>query len=322
MLPDNHSVFYPEAFILEGLPGFEFAYGWISVPMFIMFMMAILGNSLIMILITTEDRLHSPMYYLIWILSLMDMIVSCTVVLKMLSIFWQDLKEITFLSCLIQMFFIHCFSSVESGILMAMALDRYMAICNPLHYTTVLTNTLIIKIVLALIIRGIIIVTPCPVMASRLPYCQTLHIAQFYCDHMAVVKLACTDTSVNSAYGLTVVVLVIVCDMSLITVSYFLILRAVLKLPSKTSKKKAFSTCTSHILIILMTYTLGLFAIVTYRIGHIALYSHIVLSNLYVLIPPALNPIIYGIKTKQIRMAAYNLFSPGLKLTGSFSNLK
>ncbi|XP_018430044.1 PREDICTED: olfactory receptor 52K1-like [Nanorana parkeri] len=309
----NLSVFYPSVFVLEGLPGFEWAHVWISIPIFIMYLMALLGNSLLLFLIATVKQLQSPMYYFLFTLFITDVTVSSTIVLKMLPIFWMNLKEISFLSCLVQMFFVHYFSALESGILLAMAYDRYVAICDPLHYTTTLTNTLILKIIIVLLIRGVIIVTPCPVLASRLPYCQTHHIAHCYCDHMAVVTLACTNITINSLFGLTAVLLVIVVDVSLIAVSYFFILRTVLKLSSRAAKHKAFSTCTSHVCIFLTSYTLGLFSSVTYRIGNINPNIHIMMSVFYVLIPPAINPIIYGVKTKEIRSAVYNLISRSAK---------
>ncbi|XP_072254668.1 olfactory receptor 52K1-like [Pyxicephalus adspersus] len=307
MLPENLSAFYPSVFVLEGLPGFEWAFIWISFPIFIMYVMALLGNSLLLILIVTEKHLHSPMYYFLFTLFVTDMIVSNTVVPKILAIFWLNLKEIDSFSCYVQMFFVHYFSALESGILLAMAFDRYVAICNPLHYTTTLSNMLIAKIAIVLLIRGFIIVTPCPVMASKLPFCQTRHIAHCYCDHMAVVTLACTDITINSIFGLTVVLLVVILDVTFIAVSYFFILRTVLKLSSKAAKNKAFSTCTSHVFVFLSSYTLGLISCVTYRIGHITPSIHILLSVFYLLIPPAINPIIYGVKTKEIRTAVCNL---------------
>ncbi|XP_073473769.1 olfactory receptor 52K2-like [Aquarana catesbeiana] len=313
MLLANLSIFYPSVFFLEGLPGFESAHTSLSIPVFIMYIMAILGNGFILIIIVSQKPLHSPMYYFLCTLSLTDVVLSSSIVLKMLAIFWMNDKEITFLSCLVQMFFIHCFTSLESGVLMAMALDRYVAICNPLRYTATLTNSLILKITIALIIRGTVIVTPCPLMASLLPFCQTHHISHSYCDHMAVVKLACADTTINSAYGLTVVLLCIVFDVSVIAMSYILILRTMLKLSSQTDKSKAFGTCSSHISTIIMFYTLGLFSFLTHRVGHIEPYIHVILSSLYLLTPPALNPIIYGVKTKEIRTAAYNLLSQSVK---------
>ncbi|XP_069616088.1 olfactory receptor 52N2-like [Ranitomeya imitator] len=304
MVSINISGAYTSVFILDGVPGFESSHVWISIPIFLMYVIAVLGNLLMLLLVMMAPRLHSPMYYFLCTLSLTDLVLSSSIALKMLCIFWLNHKEIPFLSCLVQMFFIHCFTSLESGVLMAMAFDRYIAICNPFHYVSTLTNTLIGKMILALVIRGTIIVTPCPWMASRLPYCHSHHIPHAYCDHMAVVKLACTDTTINSAYGLTVVLIVIVFDISCIAISYVLILRAVLRLSSKNAKNKAFGTCTSHICIILMFYTLGLIG----HIGHIAPYIHVILSNLYLLIPPTLNPIIYGVKTKEIRTAALHFF--------------
>ncbi|KAM4608217.1 olfactory receptor 52N2-like [Discoglossus pictus] len=294
-------------FLLIGVPGLEAYHVWISVPIFIMYLIAMIGNSLILLLIISEQRLHNPMYYFLCTLSLTDIVLSSSIAIKSISIFWFDLKEISFVSCLTQMFFIHCFTSMESGVLLAMAFDRYVAICNPLHYTVTLTNTKIIKIVLALLIRGTIIVTPCPVMASKLPYCKTHQIPHSYCDHMSVVKLACANITVNSAYGLTVVLLVIVFDVIFIALSYSFILKAVLRLSSSTARNKAFNTCTSHVCVILMFYTPGLFSFLTYRIGHIAPYIHVLLSNVYLLIPPMLNPLIYGVKTKELRNAAGHL---------------
>ncbi|XP_068121787.1 olfactory receptor 52N2-like [Hyperolius riggenbachi] len=313
MLSENLSSFYPNIFILDGLPGFESAHIWLSIPVFIMYVISLLGNSFLLTLIMMEKRLHSPMYYFLSALFLTDMLVSNSIALKMLAIFWLNVKEITFFSCLVQMFFIHSFSSLESGILLVMAYDRYVAICTPLHYMTTLTHTFMVKIAIAFIIRETIIVTPCPVMASRLPYCQTNHISHSYCDHMAVVTLACADITINSAYGLTVVLLVIMFDVSCITASYVLILKTVMKLPSRTAINKAFSTCTSHICVFLIAYTLGLFSFMTYRVGHIAPYVHVIVSIFYLLIPPAINPIIYGVKTKEIRKAAYNLITISIK---------
>ncbi|KAM9319654.1 olfactory receptor 52N2-like [Gastrophryne carolinensis] len=308
MLQVNLSVSEPAVFILEGLPRFESAHVWISFPVFVMYLVEIFGNGLMMILIVVEEHLHSPMYYFLCSLSLTDLFLSSSIVLNMLGIFWMSHKEITFLSCLVQMFSIHFFAMIESGILVAMALDRYVAICMPLHYTTVLTTKLIVKIDVGLIIRGILLVTPFPLMANGLPYCQNRHIAHSYCDHMAVVKLACTDVTVNSAYGLTVALFVIIGDTSAIAMSYSWILRAVLRLSSNNARNKAFSTCTSHICILLLFYTLGLFSFLAHRVGHIAPYIHVIFANLYMLIPSTLNPIIYGAKTKDIRTALYNRF--------------
>ncbi|XP_069827950.1 olfactory receptor 52K2-like [Dendropsophus ebraccatus] len=305
----NISSVYTSVFILVGIPDLESYHVWLSVPIFIMYVVAMLGNLLMFLLITMEPRLHNPMYYFLCTLSITDLIVLNAIVLKLLCILWLNDKKISFFSCLVQMFLIYCFSSSESGILTAMAFDRYMAICDPLHYTSALTNTLIVKIVIALVIRGAIITTPIIWMANKLPYCQSHHIPYSYCDHMSVVKLACTDVTINSVYGLITAMIIIVFDVSCIAGSYICILRAVLRLSTKNAKSKAFGTCTSHISIILIFYSLGLFSILTHRLGHVAPYIHVIVATLYLLIPPTLNPIIYGVKTKEIRTAALQLFT-------------
>ncbi|XP_075119341.1 olfactory receptor 52N2-like [Leptodactylus fuscus] len=308
MVSINVSSFFTSVFILEGIPGLESSHVWLSIPLFIMYILALCGNPLMLLLIMMEPRLHNPMYYFLCTLFFTDIILSQCIVPKMFCMFWFNQKEITFFSCFLQMFFVHCISSIESGILMAMAFDRYMAICNPLHYVSALTNTLIVKIVTGLVIRSTVLVIPLPWMTSRLPFCQSHLIPHSYCDHMAVANLACTDITVDGVYGLTVVSIIITFDLCCIAISYVLIVRAILRLSTKKAMRKAFGTCSSHICIILLLYTLGLFSFVTYRIGRISPYIHVIMANLYLIIPPTLNPIIYGVRTKEIRTAALHFF--------------
>ncbi|XP_029457548.1 olfactory receptor 52N4-like [Rhinatrema bivittatum] len=310
MLPFNTTNVKPSTFILIGIPNLEAFHSWISVPFCSMYIVTLVGNWTILAIIKSEQSLHSPMYYFLCILAFIDLFLSSSITLKMLSIFWFNSREITFEACLMQMFFVHTFSAMESGVLLAMAFDRYIAICDPLRYVSVLTNPVIVKMGLVIAIRGTLVVIPCPVLAKRLSYCRTNVISHSYCDHMAVVKLSCTDTSINSAYGLTAALSVIVLDIFFITVSYVMILRAVLGLPSKAARHKAFSTCSAHICVILLFYSPGIYSGFSYRYGHIvAPQVHILFSNLYLLLPPTLNPIVYGIKTKQIRVKVLNIFS-------------
>ncbi|XP_078515175.1 olfactory receptor 52K2-like [Lissotriton helveticus] len=309
LFASNDSHTHPSTFVLLGIPGLENDYLWISVPFLVMYVIALLGNGAMLLLIGIDRGLHSPMYYFLCMLAFTDAVLSSCIMPKLLSIFWFGSMIIYFEACLFQMFVIHTFTSLESGVLLAMAFDRYVAICNPLRYATILTNPIILKIYIANVIRGVLIVIPCPAMASRLPYCMTNIIHHSYCDHMAVVKLACVDTTINSTYGLTVVLLVIVFDVIFITFSYVLILRTVYNLPSKAARIKAINTCTAHICIILLFYTLGLFSFLTHRVGHhVSPYVHILLANFYLLIPPVINPIVYGIKTKEIQEKAFKIF--------------
>nr|XP_006112618.1 olfactory receptor 52E2-like [Pelodiscus sinensis] len=292
----------PSAFILLGIPGLETAHVWISIPFCAMYAIALLGNSAILFIVKKEPSLHEPMYYFLGMLAVTDLVLSTSVVPKALSIFWFNSREIDFSACLTQMFFLHCFSVVEYGIFVAMAFDRYVAICHPLRHSTVLTNLVVAEIGLAVMLRSGVLVLPCVLLAQQWPYCRTNVIPHSYCEHMAVVNLACADTRVSSYYGLSVVILVTAMDMVLIAVSYTQILRVIFSLPTKDARLKTFGTCGSHIAVILICYIPALFSFLTHRFGrNVPLHFHILMANVNLLVPPMLNPIIYGVRTRQIR---------------------
>ncbi|EMP41645.1 Olfactory receptor 52E8 [Chelonia mydas] len=247
----------PSTFLLLGIAGLEAAHAWISIPFFAIYAIAILGNSTILFIVKREPRLHGPMYYFLCMLAVSDLVLSTSIVPKTLSIFWFNSRETDFSACLTQMYFIHCFSAMESGIFVAMALDRYVAICHPLRHSTTLTNCVVSKIGLAVVLRGGILALPFPFLARRWPNCTTNIIPQSHCEHIAVVKLACADIRISSYYGLR---------------------------------------C-------------GLFSFLTYQFGHnVSLHFHVLMANMYLLLPPMLNPIIYGVRTKEIRGRLHQLF--------------
>ncbi|XP_018430045.1 PREDICTED: putative olfactory receptor 52P1 [Nanorana parkeri] len=306
---ENETFYQPENFILLGIPGLEVSHFWISIPMAGMYVLTILGNSVILAIIMPQETFHKPMYLFLSMMAIIDLVASATTTPKILCIFWFNSKEIGFSACLAQLFFIHALSMMESTILLAMAFDRYVAICHPLRYTSILTNTIIAKIGVMAIIRGSFFMAPAPFLIRRLSYCQTNVISHTYCEHMAVVKIACTNTTINQAYGLTVALLVIAVDIACISVSYCGIFRAVFRLSSREARRKALGTCGPHICVILISYIPALFSFFTHRFGHnIPLHIHITLANLYILIPPMCNPLIYGARTKEIRRRVVAIF--------------
>ncbi|XP_077155437.1 olfactory receptor 52P1-like [Ranitomeya variabilis] len=310
MSTQNESFHQPATFILIGIPGLEVAEIWISIPMFFMYIVTILGNSAMLLIILPQETFHKPMYLFLCMLSIIDLVASATTTPKILSIFWFDDKLIDFRACLVQLFFIHALSMMESTVLLAMAFDRYVAICYPLRYTSILPNSVIAKIGVLAIIRGSFFMAPAPFLIRRLSYCRTNVISHTYCEHMAVVKIACTDTTINQVYGLTVALLVIAVDTICITVSYSAIVRAVFRLSSKEARHKALGTCAPHVCVILISYTPALFSFFTHRFGHnIPIHIHIIFANLYILIPPMCNPIIYGARTKEIRKKIIVIFN-------------
>ncbi|XP_004717538.1 olfactory receptor 52R1-like isoform X2 [Echinops telfairi] len=302
MLSLRNSSSHPVSFLLLGIPGLENSHFWIAFPFCVMYAVAVVGNIIVLHVIRTDHTLHQPMYLFLAMLAITDLVLSSSTQPKMLAILWFHAHEIEYHACLIQVFFIHAFSSVESGVLMAMALDRYVAICFPLRHSTILTPSVVGRLGAAVMIRGVLWVSPFCIMISRMPFCFNRVIPQSYCEHMAVLKLVCADTTVNRGYGLFVAFSVAGFDMIVISISYVMILRAVLRLPSGEARLKAFGTCASHICVILALYIPALFSFLTHRFGHhVPRVVHIMFANLYVLAPPMLNPIIYGVRTKQIR---------------------
>ncbi|XP_054830512.1 olfactory receptor 52K1-like [Eublepharis macularius] len=299
----------PAVFFLSGIPGLENFHLWISIPFCSVFTIALLGNLLLLYVIKTDASLHKPMFFFLSMLASIDVVLSLTTMPKTLSIFWFSAREISLTGCLVQMFFLHTFSIMESAMLLAMAFDRYIAICHPLRYNTILTRSLIVKVGLAALARAVLLTSPLPFLLRRLPYCHSHVIAHCFCEHMALVRLACSNTRFNNIYGIIVAVLLVVLDLTFIGLSYAKIIRAVLSLASKDEQLKAFGTCISHLCAILIFYAPVILSSIIHRFGHhVAPHIHILLTNFYLLFPPMMNPIIYGVKTKQIREQIFHLF--------------
>ncbi|NXI73239.1 O52E2 protein, partial [Anseranas semipalmata] len=298
----------PSSFILTGIPGLEAAHFWIAFPFCTMYVIAVLGNLTVLLVIRADPRLHLPLFYFLSMLAATDLVLTTSTMPKLLRIFWFQTHEIIFEGCVVQMFFIHSFSVVESGVLLAMAFDRYLAICRPLHYSAILTGPTVAKLGLAAAVRGIGLITPLTCMVSSLSYCGPRVIPHSYCQHMSMVKLACGDTRPNSFYGITAATVVVGSDSTLIAISYILILRAVVGLSSRDARLKSFCTCSSHIGVILLFYVPGLFSFYVQRWGQsIPKHLNILIADLYLLVPPMLNPLIYGMRTKLIRERVLSL---------------
>ncbi|EMP41904.1 Olfactory receptor 51G2 [Chelonia mydas] len=183
-----------------------------------------------------------------------------------------------------------------------MAFDRFIAICKPLRYAAILTPPRITKMGLVAVLRGVAIIFPVPFLLKRFRFCRANILSHSYCLHQEVMKLACSDITVNSIYGLCTTLLTVGLDSLLIFLSYVMILKTVLSIASHTECLRALNTCVSHLCAILVFYTPDIGLAVTHRFGNSS--SHLlqtVLGYVYLLVPPLINPIVYSVKSKHLR---------------------
>ncbi|XP_003781000.1 olfactory receptor 51D1 [Otolemur garnettii] len=312
MATPNRTLVHPAYFLLVGIPGLGAdIHFWLAFPLCFMYALATLGNLAIVLIIRVERRLHEPMYLFLAMLSTIDLVLSSATMPRMASLFLMGIQEIEFNICLAQMFLIHALSAMESAVLLAMAFDRFMAICHPLRYASVLTGPSVAKIGLGALARGFVFFFPLPFILKRLSYCRTNTVTHSFCLHQDIMKLSCTDTTVNVVYGLFIILSVMGVDSLFIGFSYILILRAVLELSSLGAALKAFNTCISHLCAVLVFYVPLIGLSVVHRLGGPTSLIHVVMANIYLLLPPVVNPIVYGAKTKEIRSRVLRIFSQG-----------
>ncbi|KAM9767469.1 olfactory receptor 51I2-like [Dama dama] len=290
------------AFTLTGLPGLENSEHWMFLFLGTLYIVSIVGNGLILFIVKEEQSLHQPMYYFLSLLSVNDLGVSFSTLPTVLTTFCFQLRKISFDSCMAQMFFIHFFSFMESGVLLVMSFDRYVAICKPLHYTTMLRDSRVVCMSLGVITRSFCVVFPLPLLLKRLPFCKANVLSYAYCLHPDLIHLPCGDITINNIFGLFIVMSTFGLDSALILFSYVLILRSVLAIASREERLTTLNTCVSHLCAVIIFYIPMVGVSMTARYGkHAPRFVHTVLSLIYLFVPPMLNPVIYSIKTKEIR---------------------
>ncbi|XP_040902136.1 olfactory receptor 52K1-like [Toxotes jaculatrix] len=270
------------------------------IPFSIMFIVSLSANSLLLYVVISQRSLHSPMYILIAGMACVDVSLPVFFVPNMLLSFLFDWREISLSGCLIQMHFIHFIGSFLSTFLLWMALDRYFAICKPLYYHECMALPRFLKFVIPLVVRNFLMNTAFVSLAGTLSFCASNVINHCFCEHMALVELACGSTAINNIVGLLTAFLIPVADFLFITASYVVIFWSVLN--SGKSSVKALDTCITHIVVMSLNLIAALIAFLSYRIrNNLPVDIRVFFSTMYLLFPSCLNPIIYGIRTTEIR---------------------
>lgn len=297
------------SFLLMGFPGLRETRTLLVLPFLSLYLVIVSSNALVIHTVAAQRSLHQPMYLLIALLLAVNICAATTVVPPMLFSFSTRFNRISLARCLVQMFCIYFLIVFDCNILLVMALDRYVAICNPLRYPEIVTGQLLACLVGVAAARSTGIVAPVVGLASRAHFCRSDVIHHFACEHMALMKLSCGDISLNKTVGLTVRIFNRVLDMLLLGASYSRIIHAAFRISSGRARSKALNTCGSHLLVIFTVYSSTMSSSIVYRVARTASQDvHNLLSAFYLLLPCLINPIIYGARTKEIRQHLGILF--------------
>ncbi|XP_054830502.1 olfactory receptor 52K1-like [Eublepharis macularius] len=296
-------------FLLLPFPGLQESRYLLAIPFFSLFVFIVTANSILIYTMKAETSLHSPMYLLVALLFAVNICGTSAILPKMLLSFVFHASHISLTGCLVQMFFLYFSTGLDCNILLMMALDRYVAICHPLRYTNIMTTRLLNLLMLASFIYTIFVVGPVVILASRVRFCRSNIISHFACEHMALMRLSCSDISVNKKVGMALRCIYNIINFSFLLASYSKIIHTAVKISSGNVRHKAFNTCGTHLIVIFVSYSSRFSSSIVFRVAKSASEDvHNLLSAIYLLFPWAVNPIIYGVRTKEIRENLLKLF--------------
>ncbi|XP_077675092.1 olfactory receptor-like protein OLF2 [Eretmochelys imbricata] len=296
----NHSE--ATEFILSGLTDRP----ELQVPLFVVFLLingiTLVGNGGMILLITIDPRLHTPMYFFLRNLSFCDLCVSLIISPKMLLNFLADRKNISYTACAVQMFLVIIFGDLQGLLLAVMAYDRYVAICNPLLYTVSMSRQLCILLVAGVYAVGVLdsVLNTC--FTFRLSFCSSNIINHFFCDVPALLALSCSDTHINEIVIFAFISCIQVISFVTILLSYVYITSTILQMRSADGWRKAFSTCTFHLTSVVLFYGPQLFMYLRPTSSY-SMDTDKVTVVFYTLVIPMLNPLIYSLRNTEVKDA-------------------
>ncbi|CAO2636335.1 Olfactory receptor 12D1 [Lemmus lemmus] len=299
-------------FLLLGVTDIQEPQPFLFAIFFTIYFVNLTGNGAILTIIISDPRLHSPMYFFLGNLACLDICYSTVTVPKMLENFLSTSKAISFLGCITQLHFFHFLGTTESLLLAVMAFDRFVAICKPLHYSVIMIRQLCILMAITIWTIAFLHALLHSVMTSRLRFCGSNHIHHFFCDVKPLLELACGNTELNLWLLNTVTGTVASVPFFLTFLSYFYIITSVARVPSAQGKRKALTTCSSHLSIVFLFY-ITVFA--TYLKPPSSSHSSAssmsedrVVAIIYSAVTPVLNPLIYTLRNKEVMLALKKIF--------------
>ncbi|NWY52937.1 O1038 protein, partial [Chionis minor] len=300
MVEDNYT--FASEFVLLGFTNREDLQVTCFVLFLAIYVVTVIGNLGVIILIRIDSCLHTPMYFFLCHLSLLDICYSSTIIPQTLLHFLVEKKVISFVRCATQLFSFATCATTECYVLAAMAYDRYVAICHPLLYSVVMSHRLCVGMLAGAYLAGVVSSTIHTVSIFHFPFCWSKTIDHFFCDGSPLLALSCSDTHVNEVMVSAVVGFNVLSTTVFILMSYLLVLSTVLRLRSATGWHKAFSTCASHLVSIALYYGSTLFVYLRPGSKH-SLEHDKVGSVLYSVVVPMLNPLIYSLRNMDMKNA-------------------
>lgn len=297
-------------FIILGLSELPEQQNVLFAVFLILYLLGVLGNLTIILLIKTDFHLQTPMYFFLGNLSFVDMCYTSAIVPKMLDNILSKNKTVTLLECISQLFFFLCFACTECFLLAVMAYDRFVAVCTPLHYTTIINRNVCVFLVTGSWLASALHSLLHSLMASTLRFCGVKKVHHFFCDMGPLLRLACSDASLNKLLIYTEGGLPVLIPLIIVLYSYCFIISSILKIRSADGRYKAFSTCSSHLIVVILFY--GTIALMYLRPSSLDSVNYDkALSVVYTVVAPMLNPYIYSLRNKEVKGAMKRLFIKG-----------
>ncbi|XP_042540115.1 olfactory receptor 2B11-like [Dipodomys spectabilis] len=297
---------HPEQFILLGFADRP----WLELPLFIILLitypLAMMGNIIIILVSRLDPRLHSPMYFFLTNLSFLDMCYTTSIVPQMLFNLGSSKKTISYVGCAVQLYFFHIMGGTECLLLGLMSFDRYVAICRPLHYTLIMNQRLCILLMCIVWLCGITYAVSEATVTLKLPLCGTNTLDHLVCEIPVLIKTACGEKEANELTLSVVCIFMLAVPLCLILASYASIGRAVLNIKSSEGRKKAFGTCSSHLIVVLLFYGPAI-SMYLQPPSSITRDQPKFMALFYGVVTPTLNPFIYTLRNKDVKGALGNL---------------